>query len=196
VKGYVPERFGLARLTETLRAIPGVTTLNTDVQPLSDDKCSVVEFFAPYWTSNRQAGAGTSIRTRAADSALTEGDSLILDVTTPGYESYVNVDYYVLDGSVVHLVPSRRAKANQAPPNYTATIGTLAGWTVSKPFGTELIVMLVTPVPLFDALRPESESRADYLRAVEQRLRQIAAKHGPDRITADFVQIKTRAREG
>jgi serine/threonine protein kinase len=196
VKGYVPERFGLARLTESLRAIPGVTTLNTDVQALSDDKCSVVEFFAPYWTSNRQAGAGTSIRTRAADSALTEGDSLILDVTTPGYESYVNVDYYVLDGSVVHLVPSRRAKANQAPPNYTATIGTLAGWTVSKPFGTELIVMLVTPVPLFDALRPESESRADYLRAVEQRLRQIAAKHGPDRITADFVQIKTRAREG
>ncbi|NMG74869.1 protein kinase, partial [Aromatoleum diolicum] len=195
VQGYLPERFGLARLKEVLNAIPGVTRLTTDVQQVSDDKCSVIESFAPYWSRNRQAGRATSIRMRATNAELTEGDSLIADITTPGYESYVHVDYHVLDGSVVHLVPSRRSRANQAPPNHTATIGTLAGWTISKPFGSELIVLLTTPVPLFDKLRPESESRSDYLRAVELRLREISAKYGQDRIAADFVQITTHARE-
>jgi protein kinase-like protein len=194
VQGYLPERFGLARLRGELTAVPGVSSLNADVLQVGDDKCSVIETFAPYWVRNREAGRPSSVRARAPNAEFAEGDSLILDVTTPGYETYVHVDYYVLDGSVVHLVPSRRAKANQAPPNYKAAIGTLAGWTISKPFGTEFIVLLTSPVPIFDALRPESESRADYLHAVEQRLRQIAAKHGADKIAADFVQIKTHPR--
>ena len=194
VQGYVPERYGLARLKGELNAIPGVSSLSTDVLQVNDDKCSVIQAFAPYWVRNREAGRPSSLRTRAPNADFAEGDSLILDVATPGYETFVHVDYYVLDGSVVHLVPSPRIKTNQAPANYKATLGTLAGWTISKPFGTEFIVMLTTPVPLFDSLRPESESRADYLRALEQRLRQIAAKHGADKIAADFVQITTHAK--
>jgi len=196
VRGYLPSRFGVARLRDALSAIPGMATLNTDVQQVSDEKCGVIEAFGPYWTNNWQAGGESSIRMRDGRTELTEGNSLVMDVTTPDRESYVHVDYYVLDGNVVHLVPSRRAKANRAPPRYTATIGTLTGWTIAKPFGAELIVLLTTPVPLFDELRPEYESRSDYLRAVGQRLRQIAAKHGADKIGADFVQITTRAREG
>jgi hypothetical protein len=194
VQGYLPERYGVARLKDELTAIPGVTSLTTDVQQVSDDKCTVIESYAPHWSRNHQSGRATSIRMRAANAELVEGDALIADITTPGHESYVHVDYHVLDGSVVHLVPSRRSRAHQAPPNYSATIGTLTGWTISKPFGTELIVLLTTPVPLFDKLRPEAESRADYLRAVDQRLREITAKYGQDRVAADFVQITTRAR--
>ena len=196
VQGYVPADGGLARLRAALRDIPGVASVTTDVQQVSDEKCVVLETLGPYWSENREAGADTTIRMNEGRTELTEGDALVIDVTTPGHESWVHVDYYVLDGNVVHLVPSRRATANRAPPRYTATIGTLAGWTISKPFGAELIVLLTTPEPLFDGLRPEYEPRADYLRAVEQRLRQIAAKHGQDKITADVVQITTRARGG
>ena len=178
-----------------LSAVPGVTSLNLDVRQVGDDACSVINAFAPYWTRNRQAGQGASIRTKAPNAELTEGDPLMVDITTPGYDSYVYVDYYVLDGHVAHLVPNLRARAHQAPPNYTATIGSLGNWVVSKPFGTELIVLLVTPAPLADDIRPELESsRADYLRAVEKQLGQIAAKYGPDRIAVDFVQITTKAR--
>jgi hypothetical protein len=101
----------------------------------------------------------------------------------------------VLDGSVVHLVPSARAKQNQAPPNYMATIGSLGNWVISQPFGNELIVLLTTPVPLFQQLRPESESREDYLRAVGKQLEQIAAQHDREKILVDFVQITTKARK-
>ena len=194
VQGYLSRDVGLPRLKDLMNAVPGLQSLSVDVQQLNPDKCAVVSLLAPYWLRNRQAGGGAAIHTRATNGELTEGDALVLDLATPAWDSYVNVDYYVLDGSVAHLVPNPRARDNQAPPNYSATIGSLGDWVVAKPFGSELIVLLLTPVPLFDAVRPEYESRAEYLKALEERLRQIADKYGPGRIAVDFVQINTRAR--
>ncbi|MDE1184298.1 serine/threonine protein kinase [Paraburkholderia sp.] len=194
VNGFVSQRYGAARLKDALSLAPGVDTLNVDVTPLSDDKCNTIKSLAPFWTHNWQSGHAASLRVRPATGLLTEGDPLIVDVSTPPYNSYVNIDYYELDGSVVHMVPGPRAKDNQAPPRYSATIGGGGDWIISKPFGSELVVLLVTPVPLFDSLRPESESRADYLRALDTRLSQIAGKYGRDKILADIAPITTRAR--
>ena len=195
VQGYVPASMGIARLKEMLSAAPGVQTLNLDVQQVSDKECDVINTFAPYWAMNRQAGRPASIHVRGPSAALTEGDPLMVDISTPGYDSYVYVDYYVLDGNVAHLVPNVRSRDNQAPPNYTATIGSLANWVISKPFGTELIVLLTTPVPLFDAVGPEYGSRADYLRALQKQLGPLSARYGRERIMVDFVQITTTARQ-
>ncbi|WP_043347299.1 serine/threonine-protein kinase [Cupriavidus basilensis] len=194
VRGYVAERFGIKRLKEELSAVPGVQTLNLDVQALGDDKCDVVKLISPYWSGRRSATALTTIRTRAPGAQLTEGTPLIVDITTPPYDTYVYVDYYMADGKVVHMVPSQRAKANQAPASYTAAVGSLGDWVISKPFGTELIVLITTPAALFDALRPESESRQDYLRALDRQLGPMAAKHGESHIGADMVQISTNPR--
>jgi eukaryotic-like serine/threonine-protein kinase len=194
VRGFVPQRDGVAKLKETISALPGVDALYTDVRSVDADKCEVIDAYAPYWTRNWQAGHVAGIQARAPGGQLTEGDPLIVDVTTPGYDSYVYVDYYVLDGSVVHMVPGPRAKANQAPPHYTATIGGGGDWIVSKPFGPELVVLLVSPVPLFDGLRPESEPRADYLRALDAQLKQVAAKYGAQHIVADIAPIASKAR--
>ncbi|MBS1191780.1 MAG: protein kinase [Rhodocyclaceae bacterium] len=195
VQGYLPGTFAVAPLKNMLGAVPGVRAVNLDVQPVRDDQCGIINALAPYWVRNRQAGGAAGIHTQAPNGELTEGAPLVVNITTPGYDSYVNIDYYVLDGSVVHLVPSLRARDNQAPPNYSATVGSLGNWVISKPFGKEMVVLLVTPVPLFEGLRPESESGAEYLRAVQERLGKIAREQGSDRIAADFVQIATRARK-
>ncbi|MGO4332383.1 serine/threonine-protein kinase [Cupriavidus sp. 2TAF22] len=194
VRGFVAERFGVKRLKEDLGAVPGVQSVNLEVQPLGDDKCDVVKLVSPYWSGRRSGDALATIRTRAPGGQLAEGTPLIVDITTPPYDTYVYVDYYMADGKVVHMVPSARSKANQAPASYSATIGSLGDWVISKPFGTELIVLLTAPAPLFDALRPEAESRQDYLRALDRQLGPMAAKHGEDRIGADIVQISTRPR--
>ncbi|CAE6741575.1 serine/threonine protein kinase [Paraburkholderia haematera] len=192
VRGYVSQRYGAAHLKDTLAALPGVDTLTLQVEPLADDKCDMVKALAPYWTRNWQAGHVASLHVRTPGGQLSEGDPLVVDVTTPGYDSYVNLDYYQLDGSVVHMVPSPRAKDNQAPLHYAATIGSAGDWIISKPFGSEMVVLLITPAQLFDKPRPESESRADYLRALDTRLAQIAGKYGQDHIVADFAPITTR----
>ncbi|RAS35465.1 serine/threonine protein kinase [Paraburkholderia bryophila] len=192
VRGYVSQRYGAAHLRETLSALPGVDTASLDVDALADDKCDTIKVLAPYWTRNWQAGRVAALHVRPPGGQLTEGNPLIVDVSTPGYDSYVNLDYYQLDGSVVHMVPSPRAKDNQAPPHYSATIGSAGDWIISKPFGSEMVVLLITPVALFDQPRPESEPRADYLRALEARLAQIGGKYGQDHIVADFAPITTR----
>ncbi|WP_420473471.1 serine/threonine-protein kinase [Noviherbaspirillum sp. ST9] len=194
VKGYLAGS-GVAGAKETLGAIPGVQALNLDVRQVGDEKCGAIKLFAPYWLSNQAAGSSVSVKIRPARNELVEGDSVVLDLTTPGFESWVHVDYFSFDGSVLHMVPSPRLRANQAPPNYSATIGGGGNWVVAKPFGTDLIVLLTTPAPLFDAMRPEAEETADYLKAVEKQLKQIAAKHGRDKIMVDFLQITTRARK-
>ncbi|MGE8488094.1 MAG: protein kinase domain-containing protein, partial [Paraburkholderia nemoris] len=158
VRGYVSQRYGAAHLKDTLAALPGVDTLSLQVEPLADDKCDTIKAFAPYWIHNMQAGHVAALHVRPPGGQLSDGDPLVVDVTTPGYDSYVNLDYYQLDGSVVHMVPSPRAKDNQAPPHYAATIGSAGDWIISKPFGSEMVVLLITPAPLFDKPRPESES--------------------------------------
>lgn len=195
VRGYLPGSFGATHLKERLSAIPGIESVQLEVEALGDDQCGVIKTFSPYWMRNRQTGGAASVHTRKASKELSEGEPLIVNITTPGYDAYVYVDYYVLDGAVVHLVPGPRTRDNQTPANYSATIGGLGNWVISKPFGKELIALLVTPVPLFEGIRPESESRADYLRAVAERLGQIAAQYGPERIAADFVAITTQARK-
>ncbi|RDK02787.1 serine/threonine protein kinase [Paraburkholderia lacunae] len=194
VRGYVSQRYGAARLKDTLAALPGVDTLALEVEPLADDKCDAIKALAPYWVRNWQGGHVAGLHVRPPGGQLSEGDPLVVDVTTPAYDSYVNLDYYQLDGSVVHMVPSPRAKDNQAPPRYAATIGSAGDWIISKPFGTEMVVLLITPVPLFDKPRPESEAHADYLRALDTRLAQIGGKYGQDHIVADFAQITTKPR--
>ncbi|MBT2793965.1 serine/threonine protein kinase [Paraburkholderia strydomiana] len=192
VRGYVSQRYGAARLKDGLRALPGVDDVKLDVQSVADDKCDTVKALAPYWTQNWQAGHIAGLQVRPPNGQLSEGDPLVVDVSTPGYDSYVNLDYYQLDGNVVHMVPSPRAKDNQAPPRYSATIGSAGDWVISKPFGSEMVVLLITPAPLFDKPRPEAESRTDYLRALDARLAQIGAKYGRERIVADFAPITTK----
>ncbi|BCF91351.1 serine/threonine protein kinase [Paraburkholderia largidicola] len=193
VRGFVPQH-GEAQVNERLATLPGVASTKVDVQHVSSDKCEVLKELGSYWTRNWLAGHIASLTARMPNGVLTEGDPLVVDVRTPGYDSYVNIDYYVLDGSVVHMVPGPRAKDNQAPSHYSATIGSGGDWIISKPFGQELVVLLITPAPLFDTPRPESESRTDYLRALDTRLKQLASKYGQDHIVADFAQITSKAR--
>jgi hypothetical protein len=198
VEGFLPRSYGQARLKEVLGAVPGVATVELALQEVDDNKCPLLAALGRYWVAQRIAGAGAAIHLNPASgkggNRLVEGDTLMVDVTTPNVESYVTVDYFELDGSVVHLLPNLRARENLAPARYTATVGSLGNWVIGKPFGNEMLVMIATPVPPFDNLRPESEPGADYLRALERQLAQISKTRGPAAVVVDFLQISTSAK--
>ncbi|MCP3707298.1 serine/threonine-protein kinase [Paraburkholderia sp. CNPSo 3274] len=194
VGGFANVGENMAHVHDALAQTPGGQAAKLDVTAVENHNCEVVSAFAPYWRANHLAGGAATIHTQPLDARLTQGMPLIVDITTPHYDSYVNVDYFALDGSVVHLVPSNVERDNQAPPGFSATVGGSGYWLVDKPFGTEMIVLLITPAPLFDGLRPASESRSAYLAAVGQQLKQMKAHYGAAHIVADFVQITTHAR--
>jgi hypothetical protein len=194
VQGYVANSIGRTKLKDMLAAVPGVKSVDLRVEQVSEEKCGVINALGPYWLSNRQLAAPATLHARSPNAQLVEGEPLVVNITTPAYDGYVTVDYYVLDGGVLHMVPSPRARANQAPANYAATIGGMGNWIISKPFGAELITLIVTPVPLFETMRPETEPKAAYLSAVEKRLEQLGAKYGRDKIAVDLLQVTTRPR--
>lgn len=191
VNGFVGRSVGLGKVQSALAQVSGVSNPTLQVREVDDDKCDVLKLAAPYWNAH----PGATIHTKNRSTDLLEGQSLAVSIGTPAYDSWVNIDYYQLDGSVVHMLPNPRSKDNQAPPNYAATIGSAGDWIVGKPFGAEMIMLIAAPAPLFDKLRPESEPRADYLRAASARLQELARKYGRDKVAVDIVQIDTHARK-
>ena len=193
LQGYVSRQLDISKLEKQILALPGAKKFSANLKPVVDTKCPIVELYAPYWTGRSGAGPDSlTIQSKGKANELIEGEPLVVEIKTPAYESYVNVDYYSLDGGVVHMIPGPRARDNQAPPNYAATIGDLNEWTVSEPFGEEMVAVLMTPEPLFDQVRDEYETKNEYLAAVQEQLERITKKSGKDKITADFVIINTK----
>jgi serine/threonine protein kinase len=195
VHGFLSASFGLTRLKETLGKVVGVKTVSADVQQVNDDKCGVLNQLAPYWTANRLGEEGAFIRTKGDALDLIEDDPLILDVKTPAYDSYVRVDYYLADGNVFHMLPALDGKDHKLPANSVTTIGRDGEWVISQPLGTELIVLVATPAPLFDDSRPQFESARDYEQAMGRQLRRLAERYGAQKIAVAIVQISTRPRK-
>jgi serine/threonine protein kinase len=194
LQGYLADSIGPARLRERMAPVPGLKTLELQTEQVSEDKCALLNVLGPYWVASRKAGRPATLRARAANAQLVEGEALVVNITTPPFDAFVTLDYFVLDGSVLHMVPGPRARANQAPAGYAATIGGMGNWIIARPFGAEMIALVVTPAPLFDAVRQETEPKAAYLKALEQRLSQLAAKHGREKIAVDLLQVTTRAK--
>ncbi|WP_440965438.1 protein kinase domain-containing protein [Massilia sp. GER05] len=193
VQGYLAHSVGPARLKMMLAALPGVTRVELTLHDVDDAKCPLMRVLGRYWAASRAAGVSLRLNPGSGRGGnLAAGDTLMVDVATPDYQSYVSVDYFVLDGNVVHLLPNAGARENLAPPRYTATIGSLGNWVIGPPFGTEMLVLVTTSVPLFDGLRPDAEPGSAYLRALDERLAAIAGAHGA--IAVDFLQITTHAR--
>lgn len=101
---------------------------------------------------------------------LLAGQLLRFDVTMPDWPAHLYVAYFMQSGEVAHLVPSATH-----PPGAVVRLGEpragFPGWEVSEPFGTDLLVAMVSEGPLFGSSRPLVESQEAYLAALNEALR-------------------------
>ena len=196
IRGYAKSMSDVSRLRNQLMLRDDVTEVDAKVRSISENDCKMIGFFDPYVTANRDSGFGLSIATRNPEGEFVEKERLVVDLQSPSYESYVYVDYFALDGSVVHLFPNPKMRQNRIRAGATLTLGEAGSakqWAIERPFGTEMIVVLASPVPLFDSPRPEFENRLDYLSALGRGL-QRAARGGGGRVTGAYAFITTRAK--
>ncbi|QCG89609.1 serine/threonine protein kinase [Azospirillum sp. TSH100] len=111
--------------------------------------------------------------------ALDADDPLVLEIRAPAHPVQLQVDYFTVDGSVVHLLPNPSDSAIALAAGASRRLGdrTEDGrpgsgrtWTIGPPFGTEMLLTIATAAPLFAIPRPEQEQAADYLSALSDAL--------------------------
>jgi hypothetical protein len=139
--------------------------------------------------------AGLSLRLNNGSLQLRQGDPIRLEVRGPPYAINLRIDYFSLDGQVLHLKP----EGGEPPPKLAAGATRLFGnsangetWNAGgAPFGTELITVTATPEPLdLGASRSSVEPAADYLRDLRRALGRISVPSGRPNLLA-MLLVKT-----
>lgn len=181
----------LPRLERELAALPASNKIVSKVETLIWPYCEVMEILAPFeMDGNKQA---MDFGPKQHTTRYVQGDNLVLGLTAPSFDAYLYVDYFQLDGGVVHMLPGTSTPNKRYPAGQRFTIGEPQKggkqWQVQPPFGTELIVILASRDPLFQTPRPEVESARDYLLA----LRETIARSNKDWLAADHFYITTAA---
>jgi hypothetical protein len=187
-------------------AAPGVTTqwALTDIDPSYCPALNVVRPLAPEFGTPR----AVTLSLKDGKTALVTDDYILPTVSMPAYPAYLNVDYLVHDGTVVHLYPNKSdPSANDGhrlfPAHALVRMGLpnarekFEGWQVYSPYGRDLIIVVASSVPLI-GLRPvdpqsQSEATGPYLTALQAAI--DAARKRDAKVTADAVVLDTAAKQ-
>jgi len=138
------------------------------------------------------AAVGAAPRVNALGSSpLLAGDLLRFDVTMPEWPGHLYVAYFMKSGEVAHLVPSANHPAGAVVRLGEPRAG-FPGWEVSEPFGTDLLVAVVSEAPLFGTMRPLVEPQEAYLAALGEALR--IARDAGRRVRVRPLVIETAPR--
>jgi hypothetical protein len=197
LRGYARQGSDLSRLKHALLSIPGVKRVSNSTRQITDTLCRPIDLFAAYMATNGDSPRGPSIRANQEDGRYREGDKLVVSLTAPEHDSYVYVDYFSLGGNVIHLLPRAGAPTNLVPADRSLTLGhpgSTKQWVIGPPFGTDVIIVLASPVAVFSSMRREVERQEDYLPALQRNLDRIFDRLGSGRITADIFFITTSSR--
>jgi hypothetical protein len=130
---------------------------------------------------------------------LRDGDMLRIAIQPPSQISYLYVSYVQADGSVVHLVQPEDVVPQPTMPGQAMVFGDgqegRATFTVSAPFGREMIIAIASRSPLFDRKLPDQQTEREYLTQLRQALVYKPDPSLADReVSATVKTLETRAR--
>ncbi len=170
--------------------VPGVATVEPDISVLRIP-CAFAELVSVL--ESRPGGEKLVLprRDKPYEQGFAAFKMLKLDFTTPEFPSHVLVDYFALDGTVVHLdaelwpdVPFRpREAVTVGRPGLGVPI------TLRPPASEELIVVTATSERLFDE-RPVSEPAQAYVEALQPRLAALLDRGGEVEILSTIIQTE------
>ena len=186
VVGFVGNREDLAKVTQTaeksnvqsqveLRPWPQCEALMTLEKPLAQaDRPSIALPKAVYRV----------------------GETLAFDVSMADFQGYVHVAYVQADGSVVNLAQSDSRTLSTLAAGSEMRFGDgregRPRFTVSAPFGDEMIVVVASKSPLFAEDRPLVETEREFLTTLRKAIIARPDPALPERVvTASFVALET-----
>ncbi len=193
VRGFVSLPGDLQRVEREVTAMPGVKAPQFDLGLRVWPHCEVFSILKPYQARNTDKSYGLDVQAPSArDGKLREGDAVRVQVVAPRHDSYIWVDYYTVDGSVMHLNAGHAPMLLHAGQTLELGRDIPSSWLVSPPFGSVLLTVLSAPMPFAEASdRPPFELASAYLLRLREAL---AASKNSERLIADFVFLETVPR--
>ncbi|WP_449234046.1 DUF4384 domain-containing protein [Azospirillum doebereinerae] len=189
VSGTVAGDAALKTLHAALGRSAGGWEHGLDVAVAAPGLCAPLTLLAAPLAANAALPAPLRVRTMGPGQ-LHGGDPLVLDLLAPAAPVHLRIDYFTVDGNVVHLLPNPLEPGSQLGAAASRSLGERSAggrfWSVGPPFGRELVVALATPSPLFATARPELEPAAVYL-ADLKRVLAAAAPGAPPLAAALFI---------
>lgn len=120
------------------------------------------------------ASTGLAVLPAGGGRDFAAGDPLMVDIRGPAFASHLRVDYYTVDGLVVHLLPNPLESETRMPAGRSRRLGDRSAggrfWTIGPPFGVELLTVLASRDPVLPQPRPEAEPAAAYLAELRRAL--------------------------
>lgn len=193
VSGYTSTQDDTERLRRDIAAIAGVKASEFDVHVRIWPHCEVIALLKPYRQRNVDQRMGLEVTpTTGHSDRFIEGEPIIVKMINANQDGYLYVDYWSVEGGVLHLFPNPVEENWRFSPGEQHNVGEAQTWEVGAPFGQELITIVSSPVPLYEGQREQVEQARDYLPVLRALLESSDPKVG-----ANFLILQTEpARAG
>ncbi len=193
VDGYVSRADDIAAVKQRVDGVEGVKSSAVNVQLRIWPHCEVVKILAQYQARNSDSGYGLSITPSTGHSdRFIENENVIVKLQQANYDGYLYVDYYTVNGAVAHMYPNTgepdSGRLIQSAEQFEVGATPSKTWTVSAPFGQELITVIASPTPLYAEALPEIQTAEEYLPKLRQML---DANRGNARLAATYLFMQT-----
>jgi tetratricopeptide (TPR) repeat protein len=142
------------------------------------------------------APRGLGFSLNSPDGGYREGDFIEFRLVAPEYDGYLYLDYYQIDGNVVHILPGPEGAA-MIPRGTQLVVGTPESgvqYEILPPFGRELLVLMASPKPLFDEPRREFEYAPLYLEELREGIERLR-QSGEGPLAVLYRAIQTHPRD-
>jgi hypothetical protein len=128
---------------------------------------------------------------------LCSGDALVATVQMPRSGGYLYVGYLQAQGEVVLLDQPRSALATPRRPGEMVVLGRgpgQPGYSISAPYGREMLIAIAAQSPLFDTPLPSSMIEREFLTVIRKALIYKPRPSDADRVvSAALLPISTAA---
>lgn len=195
VSGFVGSQDELDQLKQAVRSLEGVGDVSFQVVVTSASFCEILQVSLPLHERNSIESAGASIGVDGSAVVLQEGDQVVLQATSPNFESYIYIMYMQEDGKLLNLVPSRGQPNNRRGVNEQFSIGDQPdqpSFTVSPPYGDDLVMLVASSEPLFEQPRGLIETGSVFADDLARSVEAILNRGG--NVVADLVFLRTSPR--
>lgn len=134
------------------------------------------------------------------EQALAAGSAFVIEVESPSEPAFLHVTYIQADGTAVHLVQPDPLALTVTAPRTKQILGDGRNggprFTVSPPFGDEIVIVVASRAPLFADKRPTTETERSYLTALRAAaIAQPDPSSRPRVFAADYDAFKTVERK-